>query len=77
MSKTLHSDRKHNFRTKDLQSSTKKRKDIDNEIRVLKLLLSIQENEAKKYNWVEGTKAFDKIQDTRDKLHKGLNTKTK
>jgi hypothetical protein len=48
----------------------KKRRDLDNEIRVLKLLLSIQEKEAKKYKWIEGTKQFDKILKTRDRLQK-------
>ncbi len=48
----------------------KKRKDLANEIRVLKLLLSIQENEAKKYKWTEGSKQFDKIVKTRNQLKK-------
>ena len=48
----------------------KKRKDLNNEIRVLKLLLSIQETEAKKYKWKEGSKQFDKIINVREKLNK-------
>jgi hypothetical protein len=48
----------------------KKRKDLKNEIRVLKLFLTIQETEAKKYNWKEGSKQFDKIINVREKLNK-------
>jgi tetratricopeptide (TPR) repeat protein len=63
------------FPYKRLALIYKKNKDINNEIRVLKALLSIQENEAKKYKWVEGTKPFEKIQETRDKLQKALSKK--
>jgi hypothetical protein len=37
---------------------------------VLKLLLSIQENDAKKFKWNEGSKQYDKIVGTRDRLKK-------
>ena len=48
----------------------KKRKDLNNEIRVLKLFLSIQQTEAKKYNWHEGTKPYGKILSIRERLNK-------
>jgi hypothetical protein len=37
--------------------------------------LSIQENEAKKYKWVEGTKPFEKIIEIREKLQNALGRK--
>ena len=52
-----------------------KGKDLSNEIRILKLLLSLQENEAKKFNWKEGSKQFDKIIKTRNRLSKALSEK--
>ncbi len=63
------------FPYKRLALIYKKKKDIDNEIRVLKALLSIQENEAKKCKWVEGTKPFDKIIEIREKLQNALGRK--
>jgi tetratricopeptide (TPR) repeat protein len=63
------------FPYKRLALIYKKKKDIDNEIRVLKALLSIQENEAKKYKWVEGTKPFEKIIEIREKLQSALGRK--
>jgi hypothetical protein len=64
------------FPYKRLALIYKKRKDIDNEIRVLKALLSIMENEGKKYGWVEGTKSYAKIEEIRNLLHKALERKT-
>lgn len=64
------------FPYKRLALIYKKRKDIENEIRVLKALLSIMENEGKKYKWIEGTKPYQKIEDVRTQLHKALERKT-
>ena len=50
----------------------KKSKDFENEVRVLKLLLSIQETEAKRNKWIEGTRQYDKINKTRDALNKAI-----
>jgi hypothetical protein len=60
------------FPYKRLALIYKKQNDIENEIRVLKLLLSIEEKEAKRFKWVEGSKEFDKVIDARKKLQKAL-----
>ena len=50
----------------------RKSKEYEKEVRVLKLLLSIQETEAKRNKWVEGTRQFEKINKTRDSLNKAI-----
>lgn len=52
-----------------------KKKDYDNVIRILRLLHSIKEREAKQFGWKPGSKQFDKIDEIRVKLAKSMEKK--
>lgn len=52
-----------------------KKKDYDNVIRILRLLLSIKEIEAKKFGWKPGSRQYDKIDEIRVKLTNSMEKK--
>ena len=55
----------------------KKMNRIDDEVRVLKSLVSVSVNEAKKCGWKEGSKPYAKIELYRKQLDKALANKAK
>lgn len=50
---------------------------IEDEVRVLKSLLSVSEKDAKRYGWKEGSKQYAKIESYRKQLEKALSKKAK
>jgi hypothetical protein len=50
---------------------------LEDEIRVLKLLVSVSENEGKKWGWKEGSRQYEKIDSYRKQLDKAQLNKAK